>query len=251
MNNIYCVCTTPEMYPHYQQHWSNFKNSNRDFIFISDNTKDISFDIGFTFDENDLKVNLNFNNTPSTMNYWNCLGTRNISWFYGHLRMLNFYISNPNYDYYWFFDDDIKMDNWDGFFNGFEKDDSDFISYFCFKNKGVLSQSNIHTTDERMFSNDEWFKRFPGHGDVLPKDVSEYFGSFFPTTRFSNRALKQLLKDNENNFHGYHEGFVPTMLNYHGMKLNTIIQPDNTSLIFDVNSVNILHKNIKITWEWL
>jgi hypothetical protein len=41
------------------------------------------------------------------------------------------------------------------------------------------------------------------------------------------------------------------MLNHHGMKLNTIIQPDNTSLLFDVNEVNIYHKNVKITWEWL
>jgi hypothetical protein len=85
----------------------------------------------------------------------------------------------------------------------------------------------------------------------MPNEVTEYFGSFFPTTRFSNRALKQLLTDNENQFHAYHEGFVPTMLNYRGMKLNTIIQPDNTSLLFDVNEVNIYHKNVKITWEWL
>lgn len=251
MNNVYCVCTTPEMYPHYHQHWDNFKDSGKEFLFISDNTKDKSFDIGFTFDENDLKTNLNFNTEPSTTNYWNCLGRRNIAWFYAHLRMLNFYISNPDYDYYWFFDDDIRMDNWSKFFDGVDKDDSDFLAYFCFKNKGVSSQPNIHTTDSRMFSNDQWFYRFPGHGAVMPNEVTEYFGSFFPTTRFSNRALKQLLTDNENQFHAYHEGFVPTMLNYHGMKLNTIIQPDNTSLLFDVNEVNIYHKNVKITWEWL
>jgi len=251
MNNIHCVCTTPDMYPHYRGQWDNFKDSGRDFTFVSDNTKDESFNVGFTFNEEDLKRNMNFNTEPSKINYWNCIGNRNIAWFYAHLRMLNFYISNPNYDYYWFFDDDIRMDNWSKFFDGVDKDDSDFLAYFCFKNKGVLSQPNIHTTDSRMFSNDQWFYRFPGHGAVMPNEVTEYFGSFFPTTRFSNRALKQLLIDNENQFHAYHEGFVPTMLNYHGMKLNTIIQPDNTSLLFDVNEVNIYHKNVKITWEWL
>ena len=251
MNNIYCVCTTPEIYPHYHQHWNNFKDSGRDFIFVSDNTKDKTFNVGFTFDENDLKTNLNFNTEPNTLNYWNCSGMRNIAWFYAHLRMLNFYLSNPNYDYYWFFDDDVRMDNWSKFFDGTDKDDSDFLSYFCFKNKEVQSQPNIPHTDKRMFSNDQWFFRFPGPGDVLPKDVVEYFGSFFPTTRFSNKALKQLLEDNTNQFHAYHEGYVPTMLNYHGMKLNTIIQPNNTSLFFDVNEVNIHHKNVKIKWEWI
>ena len=251
MNNIHCVCTTPDMYRHYRSNWDNFKDSGREFIFVSDNTKDESFNIGFTFNESDLKRNMNFNTEPSKNNYWNSVGNRNITWFYAHLRMLNFYISNPNYDYYWFFDDDIKMDNWSKFFDGVDKDDSDFLAYFCFKNKGVLSQPNIHETDERMFSKDQWFFRFPGHGDVLPNNIKDYFGSFFPTTRFSNKALKQLLEDNNNKFHAYHEGFVPTMLNHHGMKLNTIIQPDNTSLLFDVDEVNIYHKNVKITWEWL
>ena len=63
--------------------------------------------------------------------------------------------------------------------------------------------------------------------------------------------MKKLLELNNEGLHGYSEGFVPTMLNHHGMKLNTIIQPNNTSLFFDVNKINILHKNIKVTWEWI
>lgn len=252
MNNVYCVCTTPDMYQHYHKHWDNFKDCGRDVIFISDNTKDENFNVGFTFNEKTMCNNLNFNTQPSTRHFWNCLGTRNIAWFYAHLRMLNFYLSYPNYDYYWFFDDDIRMENWAEFFNGVDKDDSDFLAYFCFKNRDVDSQPDIHKTDDKMFSkNNLWFNRFPGDGDKLPQEVKEYFGSFFPTTRFSNRALKQLLEDNKNGYHAYHEGFVPTMINYHGMKLNTIIQPDNTSKLFDVDLVGIKHKNIKITWEWL
>ena len=47
------------------------------------------------------------------------------------------------------------------------------------------------------------------------------------------------------------KGFVPTMLNKYGYKLSSIIKPDNTSNYFDVNKVDIQHKNIKITWEWI
>jgi hypothetical protein len=165
--------------------------------------------------------------------------------------MLNFYIQNPEYDYYWFFDDDIKSDNWVEFFKGFENDDSDLISYFIFKNKDVESQNNVPKIDERTFSNDQWFFRFPGDGDILPKEINELFGSFFPIVKLSNKGMKKLLELNNEGLHGYSEGFVPTMLNHHGMKLNTIIQPNNTSLFFDVNKINLLHKNIKVTWEWI
>jgi hypothetical protein len=44
---------------------------------------------------------------------------------------------------------------------------------------------------------------------------------------------------------------IPTVLNYEGQKLKTIITPENTSNFFDVDKVNILHKNIKINWEWI
>ena len=251
MNNVYCVCTTPDMYPHYCDHWESFKESGRELTFISDNTKDKTFSVGFTFNEDDLKTNLNFDVIPNNRHFWNCLGNRNIAWFFAHLRMLNFYLSYPNYDYYWFFDDDIRMSNWDKFFDGVNKDDSDFLSYFCFKKEDVVTQKNIPNIDDKTFSKNLWFQRFPGEGDNLPTDVNEYFGSFFPTTRFSNKALKTLLEKNKMGYYGYHEGYVPTILNYDKLKLNTIILPNNTSQFFDVNEVNITHKNIRITWEWL
>jgi hypothetical protein len=77
------------------------------------------------------------------------------------------------------------------------------------------------------------------------------FGSFFPTTRFSNKALKKLLELNNNGYYAYSEGFVPTVLNKYGFKLSTLINSDNTSNYFDVNEVDIQHKNIKVNWEWI
>jgi hypothetical protein len=85
----------------------------------------------------------------------------------------------------------------------------------------------------------------------MPDDVTEIFGSFFPTTRFSNQAMKKLLEINQQGYNGYGEGFVPTMLNYHGLKLKSLHNPNNTSDIFDSEKINILHKNTKINWEWI
>jgi hypothetical protein len=248
MNSVYCVCTTPDVYPVYANHWENFP---KEITWVSDITKDSSFKLGFNYTEKELRDNLNFYGEVSKRHYWNSYGYRNIIWFYAHFRMLNFYISNPNYDYYWFFDDDVKMKDWDTFFEGTDKDDSDFLGYFIFKNTNVNTQENIPHLDNRTTSQHMWFERFPGDGDLLPDDVNEKFGSFFPTNRFSNQAMKKLLEIHEQGLHGYSEGFVPTMLNKYGFKLNTLIKSDNTSDLFDVNQVDIQHKNIKINWEWI
>jgi hypothetical protein len=234
----------------YVNDWVNFPYKDN-FIFINDISKNNDFNLGFTYTESDIRKNLNFNGEVSKMNFWNSQNNRNIIWFYAHFRMLNYYIANPNYDYYWFFDDDVRASNWEAFFDGFKSNDADFISYFCFKNRNISTQENIHEIDNRTYSSHNWFSRFPGPGDVIPNDVKNYFGSFFPAVRYSNAALNKLKEINENGFSGYSEGFVPTMLNHYGMKLDTIIKPDNTSKHFDVDVVNMLHKNIRVTWEWI
>jgi hypothetical protein len=63
--------------------------------------------------------------------------------------------------------------------------------------------------------------------------------------------MKKLLEIHAEGLHGYSEGFVPTMLNKYGFKLKSLIKSDNTSDLFDVNEVNIEHKNMKINWEWI
>jgi hypothetical protein len=240
----------PNTYDHYRVHWDNFFETGNELTFISDVTKDPSFNVGFTYTEEDVRRNLNFTKELSKMHFWNSVGNRNIVWFYAHFRMLNYYMSNPNHDYYWFFDDDVRMDNWVEFFKGFENEDSDFISYFIFKNKNVENQPHVPKIDDQTFSNDQWFHRFPGDGDVLP-DHHQLFGSFFPVVRYSKAAMDKLLEIHRSGFDGYSEGFVPTVLNQHGMKLSTLINPDNTSRFFDVNVVNIKHKNITVSWSWI
>jgi hypothetical protein len=251
MNNAYCVCSTSDLYGSFIEDWINDKREDGDKFVVVDVTKDPSFNKGVTFTEQELREKLNFNIEVSKRNWWNSYGNRNIAWFYAHLRMIHFYMKYPNYDYYWFFDDDIKMDNWNLFFDSFKNEDSDFLSYFCFKNLNVESQPGVPKIDDKTYSRAEWFNRFPGVDANLPSDTKELFGSFFPTTRFSNLALKTIMEDNLKGLHAYHEGMVPTLLNYHNLKLKTIINPNNTSNFFDVNAVNIIHKNMTINWEWI
>jgi hypothetical protein len=249
--NCYGICFTPETYNSYINNWGYFNNKENTF-YVIDNSKNKQINYpSFIYTENEIRNNFNFKKDVSKNNFWNHVGNRNIVWFYAYLRMINFYIKNPNYEYYWFFDDDVYCDNWEMFLNGFENDDSDFISYFLFKNINFEDYPNIPKADSRMYSKELWFNRFPGSGDELPPEIKNYFGSFFAIVRYSNRAMKELVEITKNGFSGYGEGFVPTYLATLNYKLNSIYKPDNTSNYFDVNKVNVTHKNIKINWEWL
>jgi len=248
MNNIYCVCTTPSVYPSYKNNWTSFP---KELTWLTDVTNNNTFRLGFNYTQNDVRKNLNFNGEVSKKHFWNSQGDKNIIWFFAHLRMLNFYKTNPNYDYYWFFDDDVKVGDWNKFFEKLDQDDSDFISYFIFKKNNVTSQEYVPIIDNRTFSKNSWFDRFPGDGDILDENTTELFGSFFPIVRFSNNALKKLLEIHNKGLIGYSEGFVPTMLNKFNFKLKTLINSDNTSDFFDFNLVDIKHKNITIKWEWI
>jgi hypothetical protein len=248
--NCYGICFTPETYNSYKDKWSYF-DGNKDSYLIVDNSTNNQLDYDcFTYTEKDIRKNFNFNLEVSKNHYWNSYGNRNIVWFYAYLRMINFYLSHPNYEYYWFFDDDVYCDNWDEFIKGFDNEDSDFLSYFLFKNSDVDSYPLVPKADYNMHSGPDWFRRFPGEQDMLD-NAKEYFGSFFAIVRYSNKAMKELINLTKNGFSGYGEGFVPTSLAKLGYKINTIYNNDNTSNYFDVDRVNVIHKNQKINWEWL
>jgi hypothetical protein len=249
--NCYGICFTPNTYNSYINHWVDFiKKYNANIIL--DNSHNLTIDYEcFKYTESDIRKNFNFNLDVSKNHYWNSYGNKNIIWFYAYLRMINFYISHPNHEYYWFFDDDVYCDNWEEFFQGFENDESDFLSYFIFKNTNVESYQNIPKVNNKMFSGESWFNRFPGDQDILLNNTNEYFGSFFAIVRLSNRALKEIVNVTKNGFSGYGEGFIPTTMAKLGYKINTIYNSDNTSNYFNINKVDIKHKNQKINWEWL
>ena len=241
------VCTYKPTFNSYNSYW---KKTGIDFTYLTDNTKQ-KLDVGLTYTEQDLRDTFNFTDEVSKTHYWNSFGNRNIVWFYAHFRMMYYYLKYPNYPYYWFFDDDVTIKDWDLFFNAFENNKSDFISYYCFKEESVTSQLNTPNIDNTTTSGNSWFMRFPGDGDKLPDDFTEKFGSFFPIVRLSNSALKLLHELLFDGIYGYSEGFVPTILNYHGFKLDTIFDNTSKGKYFDNDKVQVKHKHIKINWEWL
>lgn len=250
-NTCYGACFTPETHKAYIDWWSNFpKEKKLNIILDNSRLQNIEYE-SFQYTENDIRNNFNFKHGVSRSHYWNHHGNRNIIWFYAYLRMINFYIKNKDYDYYWFFDDDVYCNNWDLFLSGFENDNTDFLSYFLFKNKDVLGYNNVPMVDNKMHSGGDWFSRFPGHTDTLEPNTSQLFGSFFAIVRFSNKALEHIVNLTEKDYFGYGEGFVPTSLANTNMSMGSIFNPDNTSNYFDVNKVKLTHKNQKITWEWL
>jgi len=250
--NIACMCTMSHQHNRLDTDWLPLiTKDNYDKELIVDVTKDQSFKPGFHFTEDEVRTNLNFPHNVSKRHYWNSHGNRNIIWFHAHLRMLNFYLSNPDYEYYWFFDDDVRIDDWNSFLTQTDTDDSDFISYFVFKKDGVNSQPNVPVIDNRTTSSHMWLERFPGDGDTLPDGIKEWFGSFFPTVRYSNRAMKKLLELNNQGYHGYGEGFVPTVLNQCGMKITSLITSNDDSNLFDFGNNKIWHKNTIVDWAWI
>jgi hypothetical protein len=252
MHNCYCTCFNSDTLNSYIKDWELFFEKENTFAIIDDHGKNVNCTLknAFLFNEDQIRQNLKFPHVISKQHFWNTIGNRNIVWFYAYLRMLNFYISNPNYDYYWFFDDDVKCSDWNALFST-SKYDSDFLCYFTFKKNNVVSQLNVPIIDEKTYSKQGWFNRFPGDKDTLPENINEFFGSFFPIVRFSNIALKTLLEANKKGYYAYGEGFVPTVLNAKGLALDTLYLPDNTSRHFDINQVKITHKNQTINWEWI
>jgi len=241
------VCTHHGTFKSYDNYWS---NAGLNFDYLTDVTYQ-PLNVGLQYTEQDIRNTFKFEGSVSKKHYWNSYGNRNIIWFYAHLRMVYYYINNKNYNYYWFFDDDVTIDNFDTFFKSFETNRSDFISYYCFKEPSVKSQLNIPVIDYNTTSGPTWFERFPGVGDILFPDTTEYFGSFFPIVRLSNNALAKLTQLLKEGIYGYSEGFVPTVLNYFGMTLDTIFNSDSQSNYFNDELVKVKHKHGKINWEWI
>ena len=72
------------------------------------------------YNDEDFEKN-GFNKEISTYHFWG--SHQNPKYFYAHFRMLTFYLKNPDYDHYWFFDDDVQ----------FEGDLKEFLSNSIYK----------------------------------------------------------------------------------------------------------------------
>jgi hypothetical protein len=177
---------------------------------------------------------------------------QNPKYFYAHYRMLMFYLNHPNFDYYWFLDDDISFDgDIKGFLDSYNYLDDDFIAIQAFKKEEYSEFPRVSALNARMLgSRGAWLGWCPGPGDKF-KSVHRHFGCFFPITRFSKRALNYLFRIHEEGYYGYHEGFVPTSLASAGFKVSSMMDEFNNFFIESDVNCTLYHKGAKFTWEWL
>lgn len=207
------------------------------------------------YDLDNLKKTFNRYDPPCLEHRWADGGTRNINWFFPHLRMLYFYLANPNYDYYWYFDDDssFKDGTINDFLNATSYLDADCVITYIFtepkdKQDGVLAVNNGMGSYHGDHS--AWFQWFPGKGDrVIPG--SKKHGSYFPFVRFSKAAMMKLWDLHQDGYIGYSEGYVPTMLNHFGYKLHSLSKEDATLNVPCETGVKIQHKHGDILWSHL
>lgn len=206
------------------------------------------------YTENDLRKALDFYLEPSNKHWWNNGGGRNIIWFYPHFRMMYFYKVFPEYEYYWFFDDDVTFPNNDlyTFVDAHSHLDHDCMITYLFADLNAENKSQVLTMTPGMGSfhaeDHNWLVHYPGPGDVQPAGVTEKYGSYFPLVRLSNKALKALVEEHENGHYGYSEGYVPTVLNYRNLSLYSIFNKESKVVVDE--SLEVYHRRYQdLVWK--
>ena len=247
MYNAYVVSTCDQTYNAYKNNWKDFPYT-LDWLYHTEK-EFINQPNYLYYSEEDLRRDTSFYGNVSLKHYWNSFGNRNIIWFYPHLRMIKFYLEYPEYDNYYFFDDDVSCDDWKGFVDGLTTSTSDYFSWFIFQKDNYTD--HIPTIDQHTTSQHMWFERFPGDTDTLPNDIDQWFGSFYPVVKISNKALHDLILLLDQGYYGYSEGFVPTMLNKLGYSMESLYLKDGSSNLYDVQTINVKHKNQIIQWNWI
>lgn len=201
-----------------------------------------------SYNDEDFERN-GFDKPISRFHFWG--SHQNPKYFYAHFRMLTFYLKNPQFEYYWFFDDDVIFKgSLKQFINGYRDDDNDFLVIQAFKKEDYQDLPNISVINSRMEgSRGYWLGHCPGPGDNF-KSTEKHIGSFFPIVRISKAAMEHLLKLHKEGYYGYSEGFVPTSLASDGFKVSSMIDEYNNFYKIN-NSCELYHKGSKFTWEWL
>ena len=114
-----------------------------------------------------------------------------------HFPILKFYLSHPDYDYYWLIEDDVYFNgNWKSFFALFTTYTFDFISAYLRKYQEEPDWywwNTLQTGRERI-------------------DEENKIHSFNPIYRLSRQALAYLHEALLNGWSGHHEVLIPTLL---------------------------------------
>jgi hypothetical protein len=121
-----------------------------------------------------------------------------------HFPILDFYLTHPQYDFYWVVEFDVRYTGkWESFLRSFELYDHDLIT------------SHIRHFDEEP---DFWWWDTLHH-PARTIDRSRYLRSFNVIYRISNRALALIHNNQQEGWRGYPEVLLPTLLAESGYTL--------------------------------
>lgn len=125
-----------------------------------------------------------------------------------HFPLFQYYQNNPNYDYYWCIEDDVRFNGeWSMFFESLSKrkPNTDFLSCHI---RNYEDEPNWHWWETLKHSS----------GERIPLQMR--LRSFNPIFRISNRALSYLRDLFLSGWSGHHEVTIPTLLNLGGYIIN-------------------------------
>ncbi|WP_026712785.1 DUF3405 domain-containing protein [Flavobacterium daejeonense] len=159
-----------------------------------------------------------------------------------HFPLLKFYKENPDYDYYWCIEDDVRYTgNWAHFFEYFEKFDKSFIS----------SHIQRFTDDPHW----PWWRTLLYNGKTL--ETEYLIRSFNPIYRISKEALSFIDQELLNGWQGHHEVLFPTLLNAAGADLmdfggkGEFVSPGDENKFYLGNYTQNSHlENRESTFKW-
>lgn len=121
-----------------------------------------------------------------------------------HLVLLNFYLKNYLYDYYWFIEYDVRFNgNWSTFFQTFITAKVDFISAHI----------------EEFEDNPDWYYWNSIYLNHLSLTKDDLVKSFNPICGFSNRSLRLLNERCVMGDFGHNEILIPTIFKYYKLSI--------------------------------
>jgi hypothetical protein len=115
-----------------------------------------------------------------------------------HLPMLRFFLDHPDFDFYWFVEDDVRFTgDWRHYFEQLSRLTHDFLA--------------CHIRRYEDEPNWNWWKLDHPHNSI---PFHNRLRSFNPVCRFSNRALRVIHEANRDGWCGHQEMLVPTLLHH-------------------------------------
>lgn len=121
-----------------------------------------------------------------------------------HFPLLQFYVNNPHYEYYWCIEDDVRFSGkWRTFFDAFSGVRKDFIT--CHLRR---------SSEEPAW---HWWSSLAHPYSVVP--FEDRIRSFNPIYRISNQALDYIHRALLSHWCGHHEVLLATLLYRAGFKL--------------------------------